>query len=159
VFGAAFAVLAGCSANPEETPGGSAGTAHGGASSGGAAHGGASSGGASSGGAASGDATKGATVYSINCTSCHGADAAGNQGPNITMSMTAGIGSWTYAQFENAVRLGKAKDGTTQLCSLMTMFAEKDISEPSMLDLWAYLKSKPISDVPQKGSFCGSLHP
>ena len=70
-----------------------------------------------------GDATKGATVYSTNCVSCHSADAAGKEGPNITMSMTAGIGSWTYQQFHDAVRLGKDKDGT-QLCPFMTPFPE-----------------------------------
>ena len=143
VFGAAFSLLPACGSTTDEpTP-----------ATGGSASGGAASGGASGGGASNGDPAKGATIYSTNCVSCHGSDAAGKEGPNITMSMTAGIGSWTYQQFSDAVHTGKDKDGT-QLCPLMTMFPE--IVDPGLKDLYAFIKSKPISDVVNKGTYCGN---
>jgi len=131
VLGAAFTVLPACGSTTDDPP--------------------ANNGGASG----APDATKGAAVYSSNCVSCHNTDAAGKEGPNITMSVTAGIGSWTFEQFTAAVRTGKDKDGKTQLCPLMTMFPE--INDASMKDLYAYIKSKPISDVVNKGSYCGNL--
>jgi len=101
-----------------------------------------------------GDAAKGATVYNnLVCGSCHGSDAKGFSGPNITASVTAGIGSWTYQQFHDALRTNRDKDGR-QLCVFMSTYAESDISEPSMVDLWAYLRSLPVSDVVNKGTSC-----
>jgi hypothetical protein len=84
---------------------------------------------------------------------CHGADAQGGGGPNITMSMTAGIGSWTYQQFYDAVRSAKGKDGT-DLCLLMTKFETKDVSDSGMQDLYAFLKSKPVVDTVNRGTYC-----
>lgn len=110
-----------------------------------------STGGSSSTG--TGDAAKGATLYGSQCASCHGPDAAGNQGPNITLSMTAGIGSWTYPQFHDAVRSAKGKDGMP-LCQFMSAFTDKDVSESGMQDLYAFLKSKPINDTVNKGTYC-----
>jgi len=69
------------------------------------------------------------------------------------MSQTAGIGTWTYPQFHEAVRLGKGRDGSG-LCVFMVPVPEKDISETDMLALHAYLKSKPISDKGNRGDYC-----
>lgn len=96
---------------------------------------------------------KGTTLYSSQCSSCHGPDASGNQGPNITMSTTAGIGSWTYGQFYNAVRSAKNKDGTA-LCPFMTAFTTKDVSDCGAQDIYAFLKSKPANNTVNKGSYC-----
>jgi mono/diheme cytochrome c family protein len=35
---------------------------------------------------ATGDATRGATVFSVNCAGCHGADATGGVGPSLVGS-------------------------------------------------------------------------
>jgi len=103
-----------------------------------------------------GDPAKGAAVWSntlIACGSCHAETAAGQYGPNITFSKTAGIGNWTLAQFSAAVRSGKDIDGT-DLCLQMTRFPASMINDAAMADLYAYIKTKPVSDVPEKGQFC-----
>jgi len=87
------------------------------------------------------------------CASCHEDDAKGFYGPNITNSMTAGIGAWTLAQFSGAVRDGKDTDGT-MLCAAMSRFPAAEINDAQMSDLFAYVKSLPVSDVVNKGSFC-----
>ena len=158
LIGAALAaVLPACSSSDEPSPGsaGAAPTAGASGSGAGAANAGApSSAGAAGAAPVAGDATKGATVWtSQGCAACHSETAAGDYGSNITMSKTAGIGNWTAAQFSNAVRLGKRPDGT-DLCASMTRFSAAMINDASMLDLFAYIGTKPISDVPKKGSFC-----
>ena len=51
----------------------------------------------------------------------------------------------------------KDKDGT-ELCPLMTdvpgNVTPRALSEAQIADLYAYIKSKPISDVPNKGTYC-----
>ena len=104
--------------------------------------------------AAMGDAARGAAIYAQQtCGSCHGLNAAGNQGPNITPSLTAGIGAWTFRQFHDAVRFGKDRDGSP-LCPLMVPFSEGAISEQGIVDLHAFLRAKPAIDIPNKGSYC-----
>jgi len=103
-----------------------------------------------------GDATRGATLFkseAVICNSCHGENGEGNQGPNITKSVAGGIGSWTYAQFHDAVRLAKDKDGA-DLCAFMVAVPEKDLSEQGIADVYAFLQSKPAVDVPNKGMYC-----
>jgi cytochrome c553 len=101
-----------------------------------------------------GDATRGEAVYQqVACYSCHGQNAAGNGGPNITPSKTAGIGAWTYQQFHDAVRFGKAPNGST-LCAFMVPFFESDLSERSIQDVYAFLNTKPAVDVVNKGTYC-----
>ena len=104
-----------------------------------------------------GNATNGKVVYTDAkngaCDSCHGPTAAGMLGPNITLSVANGIGSWTQQQFHDAVRLGKNKDGT-MLCAQMLPFEEKYVSEQGIADLYAYLKSLPVVDVHQQGTYC-----
>jgi len=75
-------------------------------------------------------------------------------GPNITLSKTAGIGNWTFAQFSAAVRSGKDEDGT-DLCASMTRFSASVIDDAAMADLYAYIKTKPINDTVASGMlFC-----
>ena len=147
---------------PKADPPGSssgAGAAHSGgggapASAGAPASGGApTSGGAVCSNPASVAVTQGAAVYTQQCGVCHGADAHGKEGPNITMSRTAGIGDWTYQQFRDAVRLSVRPNGA-ELCPLMTRFSPSDISDASMQDLYAYLQCRPISDTLNRGTYC-----
>lgn len=103
-----------------------------------------------------GDATRGAALYAnkdVACDSCHGKNGEGDQGPNITNSSTAGIGTWSYQEFHDAVRLQKRKGGG-MLCTFMQPFAEKDLSEQGMADIYAWLKTK-SSDTVVKGSLTG----
>lgn len=105
-----------------------------------------------------GDATKGAVAYAktpTSCNSCHGNNGEGSLGPNISNSTTAGIGGWTQAQFHDAVRNGKAKNGM-QLCMFMAPVTAKDMSDQEIADIWAFLKTK-TSDAPMAGSYCGTL--
>jgi len=120
------------------------------------AHAGAGGGGAVGGGGSGGSdpVAKGAVVWDKQeCASCHGADAKGFYGPNITYSMAAGIGGWTAAQFRAAVRDGKDTDGS-DLCFQMTKFSAALINDAEMDDLFAYVKSKAVSDVVNQGTFC-----
>ena len=87
------------------------------------------------------------------CSACHGENAAGNLGPNITPSRTFGIGAWNFKQFYSAVRYGLNGNGTN-LCLAMARFSESDISEQGMRDLYEYLSSKPAVDVPNGGTAC-----
>jgi len=101
-----------------------------------------------------GDPAKGKVAYeSFVCASCHDVDGKGTHGPNITPSLTAGIGTWSYQNFHDAVRSGKDKDGSA-LCLIMTPVPEKDLSEASMLDLYAYVKSFPVNDTAHQGEYC-----
>lgn len=92
-------------------------------------------------------------MYFDHCASCHGADAAGSEGPNLTFSTNAGIGTWTYQQFHDAVRLTKAPDGSL-LCVFMSRFAERDVSEQSLQDIYTFLRSRPIVDKVNRGRYC-----
>ncbi len=165
VCAALSASLAACSSDSDSSTGaaGAAGTPTGevpGAGAGGAATSAGGAGPATGGGggmmAASevpGDATNGATLYassSLICNSCHGANAEGGIGPNITASVTAGIGSWTQAQFFNAVRNKKSRSGK-DLCSFMVAFPVSSVSDQGIYDIYAFVKSK-TNDTVNKGS-------
>ena len=101
-----------------------------------------------------GSVSEGAQVWTKqSCASCHQENAAGNYGPNITPSLTAGIGTWTYQQFHDAVRDGKDPGGTA-LCQSMSRFPAKEISDEDMVNLYAYLRSKPAVDIANTGLFC-----
>src|SRR5262245_29812702 len=73
----------------------------------------------------------GMKLYTNNCLICHGTTGAGLLGPNITGSTTAGIGSWTYAQFVAAVRTGVDDEGK-QLCADMTRFPATQINDADL---------------------------
>ena len=149
VFGALSALLPACGSSDDSKPSGAAGSGNTAGSS-------AAGSGNTAGSAPVGDATKGSAVYQSQvCGSCHGGDAEGGNGPNITMSKTAGIGNWTYQQFHDAVRKAVDEDGKP-LCALMASYAESDISEASMADLYAFIKSKPVNDTVNKGTYVTS---
>lgn len=59
---------------------------------------------------------------------------------NITPDRETGIGSWTEAQFSDAVRYGKRPDGTalSPLMPPMTVLTDAEVSA-----LWAYLQTVP----------------
>jgi mono/diheme cytochrome c family protein len=123
----------------------------GGAGVGGGPVAGAGAGGGGAGGPA-GDPVQGKTVYTSSCSLCHGTDAVGASGPNITGSMTAGIGAWSEAEFNRAIR--EAKDRTGQaLCFFMVPTPATTISDVQLKDLRAYLLSL-SNDTPNRGSSC-----
>jgi cytochrome c553 len=138
---------------PAATGGTTGGAPIGGAGVGGtsAGAGGAGAGGMSGGAGPAGDPVAGKTVYA-NCSLCHGTDAVGGLGPNISGSLTAGIGAWTEAEFTRSVR--EAKDRTGQpLCVLMTPYTAAMMSDVQLKDLHAYLLSVK-SETPNRGTGC-----
>jgi mono/diheme cytochrome c family protein len=96
----------------------------------------------------------GAALYTANaCNGCHGENAEGRPlGPNISGSTSAGIGSWTQAQFTSALLEGRglplADGGVNALCANMPRFAR--LNPTQLTDLLAYLQSK-SSDAVQRG--------
>jgi hypothetical protein len=76
----------------------------------------------------------------------------GSLGPNITGSMTAGIGSWSEADFTTALRTGTAKSGK-KFCALMVAYSASALSDVEVKNLYAYLKSVP-NDMVNTGSQC-----
>jgi mono/diheme cytochrome c family protein len=65
-------------------------------------------------------------------------------GPNITPHPTAGIGSWTEADFIRAMREGRRPDGA-HLFPAFPYPSFTKISDADLRDLWAYLRSLPPS--------------
>jgi mono/diheme cytochrome c family protein len=160
----------GASTGGASTGGGSTGGGStGGASTGGASTGGASTGGASTGGAGgtagasttlTGDVTRGARLYttttSSGCGSCHGTAAAGGLGPNISSSVSAGIGGWTQAEFRDTLRLRKTKDGRT-LCDYMPLITPSILDDQGIADIYAFLKSTAPNDTKARGFSKGTF--
>jgi hypothetical protein len=138
------------------TTGGGGSAPVGGASGGG---GGAPVGGASAGAGAGGgppagppgDPVQGKIVYA-QCTACHAETAAGGLGPNITGSVTAGIGSWSEAEFNRVIREGVDRTGQ-KLCVLMSVYPATSMSDVQLRDLYAYLRTL-SNDTPNRGSGC-----
>ena len=109
-----------------------------------------------------GDAKRGAYIFAAGgCAGCHtdtknnGQLLAGGRelktpfgsfyGPNITAHPTAGIGSWSDADFIRAVRQGRRPDGAHYFPVFpYTSFTK--ISDSDLLDLKAYIFSLPLSD-------------
>jgi mono/diheme cytochrome c family protein len=87
-------------------------------------------------------AEDGPAAYMTNCAICHGPKGAGLLGPNITGSTTAGIGSWTDAQFTAAVRTGVDDEGEA-LCLDMTRFSVALLSDAQLTAIHAFLKANP----------------
>ncbi|HYQ41142.1 MAG TPA: cytochrome c [Polyangiaceae bacterium] len=106
-------------------------------------------------GPTNGSVARGAALYAAqSCNACHGVTAAGDQGPNITSSPSAGIGAWTYQQFHDALRLAKGKDGRA-LCLFMPPLMVSELSEQAIQDLYAFLKATPPIDTVNRGTYCG----
>jgi len=70
-------------------------------------------------------------------------------GPNITPDRTAGIGSWTEADFLRALRLGERPDGSNLFPAFPYPSFTK-ITDSDARDLWAYLKTLPPSATPSR---------
>jgi mono/diheme cytochrome c family protein len=100
------------------------------------------------------------------CNSCHtapgGKPYAGGYplkspfgiiyGPNITQDVATGIGSWTKADFERALREGRSKDGS-YLYPAMPYDAYTKMTAADMDALWAYMRSVPaVHNVPPKNT-------
>lgn len=69
--------------------------------------------------------------------------------PNITPDSAHGIGSWTEANFIEALRNGISPDGSHYLPVFpYTSFTK--MTDDDMRDLWAYLKTTPAVAVPNK---------
>lgn len=94
----------------------------------------------------------GASLYAANCASCHGSKAAGGQGPNITGSMSAGIGGWSFDDFSNAVRNG-IDDENEMLCDTMPHFPASQISDAQLTKIHDFLLTQ-MSDTANDGTSC-----
>jgi mono/diheme cytochrome c family protein len=105
------------------------------------------------GGTTGGNVAAGQMVYG-QCSGCHGTAAEGvtSVGPNITGS-AQGIGSWTQAQFNNAMRMG-VDDTGRMLCRTMPRY--NTLTDTQLTDLLAFLKSQMSSARPMLASGCGA---
>ena len=86
------------------------------------------------------------------CTGCHGAEFVGGhvagtpkEFPDAANLTPAGIGKWTDAQFEQALRHGKRPDGRT-LNEFMPWRAYGSFSDEEVAAIHAYLKTGPAKD-------------
>jgi mono/diheme cytochrome c family protein len=76
------------------------------------------------------------------CTACHGVDFAGNEfagGPNITPHESA-TGTWTEADFAQAIRKGRRPDGTAISTDMpwesFSLYTDEEVHA-----IWTYLQS------------------
>ncbi len=86
------------------------------------------------------------------CTGCHGEHFSGGRVPgtppsfpparNITPDPANGIGKWSKADFDTAVRSGKRPDGST-LNTFMPWKAFASLTDIELEALWAYLQTVP----------------
>lgn len=123
-----------------------------------------------------GDATRGAQVFAAaGCASCHASvgqedtarlgggmafdsDFGTFHAPNISPS-DAGIGGWTLAQFDAALRHGTAPDGQ-HYYPVFPYTAYARMTDGDVADLWAYLQTLPPEDaanIPHDVAFPFSL--
>jgi mono/diheme cytochrome c family protein len=73
-------------------------------------------------------------------------------GPNITQDAQTGIGSWTKADFERALRRGRSKDGS-YLYPAMPYDAYTKLTPDDLDALWAYMRTIPaVHNVPPKNT-------
>jgi mono/diheme cytochrome c family protein len=73
-------------------------------------------------------------------------------GPNITQDVETGIGSWTRADFERALRQGRSKDGS-YLYPAMPYDAYTKLTAADLDALWAYMRTVPaVHNVPPKNT-------
>jgi len=108
---------------------------------------------------AAGDPVRGKAIADLaSCASCHTADdgvpyAGGHgivtdfgtfYGTNLTPDVEHGIGDWTFADFQRAMRHGKGPDGT-RLWPAFPFTSFQRIDDRDLHDLWAYLRSLPPS--------------
>jgi len=108
------------------------------------------------------DAERGAALAAMGgCAACHtapdGAPLAGGfsletpygtfYGSNITPDPTAGLGRWTYPDFERAMREGRSPDGRNYWPAFpFTSFTK--LTDADLADLWAWLQAQPADPTP-----------
>lgn len=61
-------------------------------------------------------------------------------GANLTPDNATGLGSWTYEQFNNAVRNGM-DEGGRRLCPTMPRYSTMQVSDEQMRSLYAFFRS------------------
>jgi len=104
-------------------------------------------------------------LKAADCTGCHTDAKGGGQplaggralatpfgtfyGPNITPDKRYGIGSWTEAQFHDALRKGIDRDGH-YLFPVFPYPSFTGMSDADIADLYAYLQSRPAVAQPNK---------
>jgi mono/diheme cytochrome c family protein len=65
--------------------------------------------------------------------------------PNISMSVKNGIGRWSFADFERAVRQGVSPDGAHYF-PVFPYTAYQHMRDQDIVDLWGYWQSFPVAD-------------
>lgn len=106
-------------------------------------------------------------VRARKCGDCHGGNFAGTGGklagypdgvelfaPNLTPDMETGIGSWTDAQLELAIREGLDKEGMV-LCPQMKHY--RDMPAAELTSIVQYLRSLPPIKNAVRESICPPL--
>ena len=88
----------------------------------------------------------------VGCTGCHGETLSGGEIPgvppewppatNITPDSESGIGEWSEADFEEAVRQGRRRDGST-INPVMPWQQFAELSDDEIAALWRYLRTVP----------------
>lgn len=112
------------------------------------------------------DIQNGQVVFNASgCAACHAVDGSDDllaggmelktrfgtlHSPNITPHPTAGIGSWSRAEFVNAVQKGVAPDGSGYFGAVFPFPAYARMRTEDVLDLQAYMLTLPQSDAPSR---------
>ncbi len=90
--------------------------------------------------AAAPDAAAGGEKFaSAGCSGCHGADAHGGVGPNLTLA--DGPKGWTLDQFTAVIREGRAPD--RNLSAVMPKFSPEQLSDQDIANIQAHIKTLP----------------
>ena len=76
-----------------------------------------------------GDAVNGESLYATNCSACHGADATGSSGPDLTSGATA-VSTFTDEQLSDVIMNG-----------IGSMPAISSLDDQGVADVIAYLRS------------------
>ncbi len=109
--------------------------------------------------AAEADSARGEQVYrAAGCQGCHTQEGEGQPllaggralatpfgtfySPNITPDRETGIGEWSQADFERALRQGEAPDGRPYYPAF-PYTSYSGMNDQDLADLWAYLRSQP----------------
>jgi len=112
------------------------------------------------------DIANGQVIFNAaGCAACHAVDGddtilAGGQAittkfgdlfaPNITADPNQGIGSWTNAQFLNALMRGLSPDGDTYFGAVFPYPSYARMKPEDALDLRGYMATLPTSDAPSR---------
>jgi hypothetical protein len=103
--------------------------------------------------------TEGATVeyggyLAAMCTGCHGRDFAGGltsgpPGAPVSSNLTphaSGIGGWSQAEFDHALRYGQRPDGRVMQNEFMPWSVTASMTDAERTALWLFLRSVPPVD-------------